>query len=465
MRKGIYLFSAILLLSTAVYAQLGTEGAFDAKNYGMGRTYNAVSKGLFSVGINPANLIAYPAQKMEISALLPIPSLSVKGGTDFISINDINYFFGGVNGESRYLNADDKTKLMDLFADGGVIGMNMSVNLFMISMMVDPIIGSFAFTINDIAAAKIDIPTAVAEVALYGNPAGKVFDFSKFDVKSWYLRTYALSYAKRVFTSSEYPFNVISAGITLKYIQGFSYAGTDKMNSSFSTNATGQIDGNADFRGYSAFSSNFGVKYDFDAVKPESSFSLFPSPAGSGFGFDLGAAASFGDTWRLSLAITDIGTIKWNKNAAQFTANGTIYLDDLTNESQRDSLEEKFVGKSKKIDSFNTSLPTVLRFGVSYNATSQLVVAMDYNIGFNDMPGNSTTGRLSVGLDWKPMDWIPYLRTGFTFGGLYGFGWAAGMGFNIDIIEINIATTDFNSFMAPNKAKYLSFAFDTRWKF
>lgn len=458
-------FALLLFTAVSMYAQLGTEGVFDARNYGMAKTANAVSRGVFAVGINPANIISFPSNKLEISTVLPFPSLSVKGGTNFISIDDINYFFGGVNGQARYLDQNDKKRLMDLFSSGGVIGMNMTLNLLMVSYLADPSIGAFSFAVNDIAAVRCNVPAAIPEIALYGNPAGKVFNFSEFDLKSWYLRSYSLSYARRIFSTAEFPYNIISAGVSVKYIQGFSYAGTDRVNSSFSTGDNNQIEGTADYRGYSAFSGNFGVKYDFDPVKKESSFSMFPEPAGTGMGFDLGLSASFGEDWKLALAITDIGSIKWDKNAAQFTANGSIYIDDLSNEAQRDSLKDKFVGKSKKIDSFETNLPTVLRLGIAKYFSKTLFVTADYNLGFNDMPGNSTKGRFSVGMEWKPMDWIPYVRSGFTFGGLYGFGWAGGLGFDINILEINISTSDLNSFVAPNKAKYLSVAFDTRWKF
>lgn len=465
MKTIIRTIAVLFLASISIHAQLGTEGTFDARNYGMAKTANSVSRGVFSIGINPANLISFPSQKLEFSTVLPIPSISMKAGTNFISIDEINYFFGGVNGQGRYLNESDKQRMMDLFSDGGVVGMNASLNLLMVSYMVSPEFGTLAFSINDVGAVRCNIPKALPEMALYGNPAGKVFNFSEFDLKSWYLRSYAISYARRIYTSAEFPYNIISAGVTLKYIQGFSYAGTDRVNSSFSTGSNNQVEGSADYRGYSAFSSNFGVKYDFDPVKKESNFTPFPEPAGTGLGFDLGLAASFGESWKLSLALTDLGSITWDKNAAQFTANGSIYIDDLSNEAQRDSLKDKFVGKSKKIDSFETGLPSALRFGVAKYFSSDFFVTADYNLGFNDLPGNSTKGRFSIGAEWKPMDWIPYLRTGFTFGGLYGFGWAAGIGFDIKVLEINIATSDFNSLVSPNKAKYLSVAIDTRWKF
>lgn len=465
MNKIILKFLILLFISSLLYGQIGSEGSFDARSFGMGKTYNAVSKGIFAVGSNPANIFSEFSDKIEISTLLPFPSLSVKGGANFITIDDVNYYFGGVNGEARYLSSDDKQNLMDLFSGGGVVGFNMSINLLMISFKVNPSFGTLALGINDIASFQCTIPSAVPEVALYGNPSGKVYDFSEFELQSWYLRSYSLSYSRKIFSSKESPNNVITAGVTLKYVQGFYYAGTEHVNSSFSTGSSNEIEGNADYRGYSAFSSNFGVKYDFDTVDKESSFSFFPEPAGSGFGFDVGVSASLGENWRLSVSLTDVGKIKWDKNAAQFTAEGTIYIDDLSDDAQRDSLKDKFVGKSKKIDSFETDLPTALRFGITKYFSKSFTAAFDYNLGFNNMPGNSTKGRFSVGVEWMPFEFKMNLRSGFSFGGLYGFGWAAGIGFDFELLEFNIASSDFNSFVVPKKAKYLSVAFDTKWKF
>ncbi len=63
------------------------------------------------------------------------------------------------------------------------------------------------------------------------------------------------------------------------------------------------------------------------------------------------------------------------------------------------------------------------------------------------------------------MDWIPYFRTGISIGGVDGFGWALGLGIDAGVLELNIATSDMHSFVAPNAASFVSIAFDSRWKF
>jgi hypothetical protein len=145
--------------------------------------------------------------------------------------------------------------------------------------------------------------------------------------------------------------------------------------------------------GYSAFSDGFGVKYDFDSLEHESKFGLFMPPAGNGFGFDFGFSLMLEDNWNVSLALTDIGSINWTKNAAKFNAEGEIFIDDLTDEDQLDSLKDKFTGDAEKIASFSTGLPTAFRFGLGYILNEEdnflpgtLLLGLDYNQGFNHLP-------------------------------------------------------------------------------
>ncbi|NWF90762.1 MAG: hypothetical protein HXY50_15050 [Ignavibacteriaceae bacterium] len=94
-----------------------------------------------------------------------------------------------------------------------------------------------------------------------------------------------------------------------------------------------------------------------------------------------------------------------------------------------------------------------------------LTLGFDYNQGFNNLPGNSKSPRLSMGFEWKPGDWIPYLRTGVSIGGADEFAWAVGLGMYTEVIEFNFATSYFQAVVAPNSAKQISVAFGSRWKF
>ena len=67
--------------------------------------------GIYSLGINPANLSIMDEGSVEFSTLIPFPYVSVHSGTDFLSMNQLNYYFGGVNGKARVLTDRRQTKL------------------------------------------------------------------------------------------------------------------------------------------------------------------------------------------------------------------------------------------------------------------------------------------------------------------------------------------------------------------
>ena len=263
------------------------------------------------------------------------------------------------------------------------------------------------------------------------------------------------------------PGNVnVESGTVL--IHGYSYIGTDHVDYNINTSSSNEITGTTDLLGYSAFSDAFGVRYDFDSLQQNSSWGVFPSPAGTGFGIDFGFAAKL-DNWTLSLSLTDLGKINWNKNAAEFSSFGEIYFDDISNKDQMDSLENIITGDSKKIEKFSTGLPTTLRVGTSYQfdegtVPGSLLLAFDYDQGFNDLPGNTKFPRISFGAEWKPMDWIPYIRTGISYNTEFGINWGVGLGIDMKIIELNFATSNMQSFVAPNQSRQLSFSFGSRWK-
>jgi hypothetical protein len=469
MKRLYILFVFLFYLSFEVFAQYGSVGSFDSRSMGMAKTYTATSRGINSIGINPANLMYEENGHFEFSTILPLPTTSLRSGTDFLSIEDFNYYFGGVNGESRYLNDQDKDRLNNLFKNGGDVFLNVAIRVFSASWKINDKIGAIGISMSDFMGGYLKVPQALIEIPLYGNTIEQKYSFSEANIKSWWLRDYSLSYAREIPAPSFC--QKLFAGITLKYINGFYYIGTNRVNTSLGTNSQYEISGTADLIGYSAFSENFGVNYDFDSTNNyQSSFSPFPAPAGKGIGLDLGLSASLSPVLNVAVAVTDIGSINWDQRAAQYSALGDIYVDDISNKEQMDSLGDKITGKGEFISDFTTSLPTTIRFGISYLMEKGLVpgtllVGLDYNQGLNDFPGNSTKARISVGSEWKPMDWIPYIRTGLSFGGWAGFSWALGLGIDAGLVELNFATSDMNSLVAPNSAKHLSISFGSRWKF
>lgn len=467
--KKIYTVIFFTVISYSAFPQIGSVGNTDPRSMGMGKTYNSTAFGVYAIGINPANLMGNSTEHVNISTLLPLPTISVATGTNFITIDDINYFFGGVNGQSRILTDADKTRFDNLFTDGGLGIVGASVNLVSASLNLNEA-EAFGFSISDFAGGRINFPEAIIDIALNGNPNDKVYNFADANVKSWWVRNYSLSFAHNF----EGIFSKFYAGVSLKMVQGFYYAGTDRVNTTLQTGTQNQITGNADIRVLTAFSDDFSVKYDFDSVsvKQASNVGAFPKSAGSGFGFDIGFSALINGKWKVSVSLTDIGSINWDGNAAEYSALGTIYFDDPTNKAQRDSVKDQITGKGKRIAEFSTPLPTTLRFGISQyffgkqnDNSGSLLLAFDFNQGLNDMPGNSKKPRMSIGMEWKPLQWIPYIRSGVSIGGELGFNWAFGLGMDAGIVEFNFATSNVESLIASNYAKQVSVSIGSRWKF
>ena len=188
---------------------------------------------------------------------------------------------------------------------------------------------------------------------------------------------------------------------------------------------------------------------------------------------DLGLSFKLLDKTLISVAITDIGSITWRRNTARFTNKESLFLDDLTDRGKIDSLVDKFKADSEPAGEFSTGLATAFRFGVALflsefdddNFPGHLLLAADYNQGFNNLPGNSTSPRYSFGVEWGIVDFLPYVRTGVEYSEVGGFNWAFGIGFVTSLLEIYIATNSVQTTLFPQSYSNLSMSLSSRWKF
>jgi hypothetical protein len=294
------------------------------------------------------------------------------------------------------------------------------------------------------------------------------------DVKAWYLRNYSLSYSRDL---SEYfpdAFIFFSAGLTLKIVHGYFYAGVDKINTTLKTQSDYGILINGDSRMLVAASPSFGIIHDFedDEVVRDGNPGLFNAPAGTGFGLDFGFYADLNKVWSIAFALTDLGSINWRKGTVQYTSESDFLLDNVSDEELVDSLSDAITGEGSYTSAFSTSLSTAMKMGVGFrvdkllkgNFPGKLLFEFNYHQGFNEMPSNSKNPRFTVGSEWYPVSWFN-LRTGISAGGYDGFNWAFGFGFDSGLIDFDFATAYTHSLLNGNNAKRLGFAMSTRWKF
>ncbi|MFH0733537.1 MAG: DUF5723 family protein [bacterium] len=474
-----FLVVLFLILNSAMFGQGGSVGILDPVSAALGNTYTAHSSGIYAVGKNPANLVfSQNNNKVEFATVLPLPNITFLGGTDFISIGEYNYFFGGVeeNGKtvSRYLNQADKDRLKKLFADGGLVQADFSIDYLNVVVNLDPKIGSIGFKWSDNFGFYADLPAQLSDLALEGNPAGSVYNFGDSKINAQYLRTYSLTYAREIPELKQNIFKRISAGITLNLITGYAMVRSERMNTVLTTAADGSyISATGDVLGYAAFSPDFGVQYDFDSTDAHKNMGFAPEPAGSGFGVDIGFAAQLDDVWSFGLSVTGIGSVTWDKNVAEYSSNKALVIDDITDQATRDSLADLITGEGKYVDEYSTDLPTALHIGATYQLDKApyiksfpgtLLIAFDYNQGFNDEARNSKKPRFSLGFEWRPWKIFP-IRTGFSAGGRdNSVSWSFGTGVDWNVFEFSFAAYNFGSLMQANDATKISVAFGSRWR-
>lgn len=459
----------ILLLNNLILSQYGSTGVTDARSLGLGKTHTATSEGVFAIGINPANLIFSEEGSVDFSTALPLPSAGLRSGTDFLTYDDFKYYFSEIGGNEKVLTEDDRNRINRLFENGGLFFTHAGISLLSFHFKPSEEVGSFAFSVGDYGGGKFKFPQAIKDLSY---TEGKVYDFSDASFEAWWVRSYSFSYARQLEFLSDGFFEKFGFGFSLKYYQGFGYLATEDISTYLTTNANGTISGQANLLAYSALSEDFGVVYDFENVERESNINIFPSPAGKGFGFDFGISAQINERWKIAAAITDIGQITWNKNAARFISEGNITLTDISDEAQRDSVFNKIFGSGEPIDLFVTKLATAFRFGAAFLVSrdfeegfpGRLMLAFDYDQGFNNMQGNSTNPRISFGAEWRPWQSFPSIRSGVEFGGTEKLNWSYGMGFDFGFLEIHLATNAMQNLFFPKSSDMLSAAFSSRWK-
>lgn len=490
MRKNYFIKVAFILFVTFSFQFItnaqssGSLGITDARSVSLGNTYTAASYGLYGLGTNPAALYNRKNlnRKWELITLLPIPQINLNLGSNFLNVKEYNYFFGesSLNSEGkkvgRYLTEEDKQRLLELFSDQGTIFSDFNTTLFALTFKPNDKVGAFSFSIKDILSSRFTLSKDFVDLLMNGNTPGDEFNFSNTKFQSSWLRKYSLSYANKIKILPKL-FEEINVGISFNIVSGFYYVGLDKMNSQFTTGIDNSLKIKNDFLAYSSFSSDFGVKYNFDSTsnQNETSISLFPSPSGSGFGIDFGFLAKINEVWSVGLSFTDLGSIKWTEKVAQFSSNAEVIITNLADTNQTKDLDKKLLGEkeSKIVPEIKSSLPSAMHLGVAFRLDKflkgkfpgQMLIVADYNQGFNYNLSNSKVPRFSLGIEWIPTNWVLEFRSGFSVGEIEGFNWALGLGLDLGLLEFNFATNNFMSVLKPNSSKNISLLIDSRWRF
>jgi len=474
------IFKNIVLLvfaATVVNAQYGGLLSFpDARTVAIGSQSAVTATGVYSILANPANL-ALQNHSIELSSLFPIPSMNAVTGNNFMSFNDINYYFGGVpdadgNIVGRYIDETEKATLLSKFENGNKVQTSTAINLFSMTYFVNKEVGSFGISIDDIVGQRTGLPVDFIDLLLNGNEVERTYYLNDFVFSTSYLREYSFSYARDFSSLFGNTFQSFSGGITLKLVHGYAYSELETVGTKITTREDHSILIENDFLANLAASPDFGIEWDWDERKKVSNISPFLEPAGTGFGLNLGFAAQLDSIWTFGLSITDIGSVSWNNEPVSYKSKGSFIISDINDSTLVDSLQDALEPIGNYSEGFTSQLPTVIRVGASFrldrflhgNFPGEMLIVLGYNQGLNNSINNTTKPLVSLGFEWKPINVIQ-LRTGFVFGGFQKFAWSFGLGIDAEIIELNFATADLISAIQENDAKIVHFTVGSRWKF
>ncbi len=459
MEKKVLVMIAALCLCSAMEAVAGGE-RINVRGMGMARTFVASSKGLDAVGINPANL----AMK-DNAFTVSLAPFGVHAGSDFLTYGTYNKYFTGTQTTAgrvaTYLDENAKQELLSAFNGGvGTLSADVAARLVGVSLQIESI-GGFAFTVTDQLAATASVPKEYLEFALYGNPPGSTYNFNGTKAEASWLREYALSFGG---TIPHFGFlDWMSVGASVKIVQGFGYYKFGEFNTSLATSEDGILTGHVSYTSTIA-----GKDPNTGSFTP----GIFGMPvAGNGTGFDFGIAGGTTSGITFGLSLVDIGKVNWEENIEERTADTTLVVDDPRQVEDGQAIANSLKGKTKSGVPFSTSLPTTFRAGVSFQVDKmidwipgELIFGVDFNQGLVDAPGSTTRGRISTGIEWKLLKFLP-IRTGISFGGTDRVNYAFGFGINAGFFDLDLATENIELLTSPDNFSHASIAVGTRFRF
>ncbi|MBI4428248.1 MAG: hypothetical protein HY562_03930 [Ignavibacteriales bacterium] len=457
----------MIILLFVIFMTHGLAGDRSSiRGMGMARTLNASARGLDALGINPANLALPGRGFMSLNVL----SFGTDVSTELFSYDAYQDFFTGDpsdRSKPRFLTDDDKNRLLSLLPDGfGTTRTDLELFSLGFSVRLQNF-GGLALGITDRMGMSIDLPKEYLRMFLFGfDSTGSTYDFAGTAISAWWWREYNISYGIELRLRHP-PVRSIALGVGVKLIRGYAAVQTDHYNGIVGVERTGL----AEYRGIADFSF-LSRRSAIDQLDPDrgATFDLFPEPAGTGFGVDLGLSLELGLGVRIAASVTDIGGIDWEKNIVETSADYAFSFTDPFSSATQDSLENAFKGKNSPGSGFSTNLPTAIRLGVMAEVQripgfsgvpGSMLLALDINQGLFSSMGGIVEPRLSLGLEYRIIPLLP-LRTGISF--LRGdvARWSAGFGLDFYAVTLDVATENLSMVFSPSSFSMFSFSLGLR---
>jgi hypothetical protein len=432
-----------IILPGLLFAQYGVNGITDARSIALGSSYVTSSYGLNSVGKNPSLLANTGHEGSQVRFMFP------KITAASLNLGDAGELFGKLfsGNMNETISGLTSEKLKAAFDGDGRIQLTGALDFISLGYQPSSKVGIFGITTTEYISTYLKLPGVLVDFSNDESIEGE-FSLNDFEFSTWWIRSYALSYARRFETAPDDGIECIYAGVSLKYFEGYAYTQI-YMDGGFSLSTSDLF-----FRGRyraeinSAFSSNIKQGTIFDTLKATFRYP-FLSPSGKGLGFDIGATLVFEKGITLAISATDIGSINWKKNVARHEIEGVIDIDkDVTIKEIRSLFDSIYINR-EDLQPFRTPTPTAFRFGIAFKLDKMmdkfpghLMLVADFNNPLNSAPGNSNYIRLSAGLEYYYNNKWPIFMTGVTYGRLKNALLSLGLGYRLNFLHIYISTAN-----------------------
>jgi len=397
MKKFIITNLCVLLLY--ILSMPGYSQGFGASGLSMGGAYIAMARGVDAFAWNPANLSLSYDYRFELN--LVATKLNVS--TSSLSISEYERYFTE-SGHHGLWNASDIDHILNLIPDDGLqISEEAKANV--LGLMF----GRYGISIQGIGRALGVIPKSLFELALRGNQElYREFGINDLEGDAFTAAKLSLSLSHPI--TVKRLFDEFSIGLNVNYFIGFNEASVTRSEGALVTTNTAIL-----------------TTLDVTSRQAES---------GSGFGFDLGAAAKIKDRWTVSLAFYNVlARINWTQQTEE---SRTYFLVDSIKVGEFEEGNTLDTTITRSIDPYTTSLPLVFHAGAAYQFLDNLIFALDIEQAFEKRMGYSDRALLALGVQYSPADIVP-IRAGMSFGGIWDFRFGLGCGLHLGFFHLDLA--------------------------
>ncbi len=420
---------AIILLPIGGVSAFGQQ-VLDARAAGMAFSNGADTRGLQSVGLNPATLALPTPFRMEFNLF----SLTVAVNNNSFTKSQYDRFFTTGN----LLTRQDIDEILEAIPDGGLRA-DGTARVNTLSFFLP----NFSLSLVGVGAGKARVPKTVFELPLRGNgeQPGRIYRFDDTEGSDWLGIGIFASGAYGFHPGENSPMDHLAVGLSLKYYSGLRFDHIER--------ARGEL-------------RNFDNANNHPYIHIDGSAELISSRGGSGLGVDVGVIGSFEQRLALGITVLNIAsTMSWGSQSERRLVSiqgDSLNLPERVSESLITDTDTSF-----SISSFATQLPVVMDFALAYHPGKHTTITAEYEQGLNDQMGGTRQPRVGVGMEFRGVPAIP-LRTGFTFGGKSGPSFAFGAGLHLKNWYLDVAYLNHGRII-PDDYRGIGLAITSRLRF